>query len=429
MATYTHLTKEQRNTIELLLNQEYQLKIIAEIVNKDARTISKEIKRNRYLVVRKNAANTCGVFNSCQKQRLCNTCEMGYCKFCNANNCSTLCENYTSIPDCKTTNRFPYVCNACDEIKECKLPKLFYKAETAQDNYCFNVSDHKKGSKLSADILKDINEKVKAGVDNNLSLDVIINAHQLPISLSSLYNIIHLNLLETRDIDLKRKVSFKKRYNNKSKSTDLIYDYLKDRTYTDYLNYIEKHKDINIWQMDTIEGVKGKDEHAVLSLLHTKSNLQLFIKIYSITQKEVIKALNNIKKYLGPELFKETFELILTDNGKEFKDPISMAKDLDTDEVLTKIFYCESRRSDQKGGCEKNHTIFRECLPKGISINPYTINDINYISNQVNNYIRKKFNYISPFQSASRLLDQKVLELNELNYIAPHLVKLNKIIK
>lgn len=429
MSKYKHLTNEQRNTIELLLNQNYQLKIIADIVDKDARTISKEIKRNRYLVVRKNAPNTCGVFNSCQKQRLCNTCENGYCKFCSATNCSTLCEDYISIPDCKTTNRFPYVCNACDKIKECKLPKLFYKGETAQDNYRFNVSDHKKGSKLSADILENINEKVKAGVDNNLSLDVIINAHQLPISLSSLYNIIHLNLLETRDIDLKRKVSFKKRYNNKSKSTDLIYNYLENRTYADYLKYIEKHKDINIWQMDTIEGVKGKDEHAVLSLLHTKSNLQLFIKIYSITQKEVIKALNNIKKYLGSQLFKETFELILTDNGKEFKDPISMAKDLDTDDVLTKIFYCESRRSDQKGECEKNHTIFRECLPKGISINPYAIDDINYISNQVNNYIRKKFNYTSPFQSASHLLDQKVLELNELNYIAPHLVKLNKIIK
>lgn len=429
MSAYKHLNKEQRNTIELLLNQDYQLNVMAEIVGKDARTISKEIKRNRYIVIRKNASNTCGNFNTCQNQRLCNNCESGYCKYCRANNCSILCESYTTIPDCQTTNRFPYVCNACSKIKDCKLPKLFYKGSSAHDDYYYNVSEHKKGTKLSKIEMDDINKKVKAGVDNNLSLDVIINAHKLPISLSALYNIIHLNLLDTRDIDLKRKVSFKKRYNNKSKSTDLIYDYLIDRTHSDYLEYIKKNPDINIWQMDIIEGVKGKDEHAILSLLHTKTNLQLFIKIYSITQKEVINALNNIKKHLGPQLFKETFELILTDNGKEFKDPISMAKDLDTDEVLTKIFYCESRRSDQKGGCEKNHTLFRECIPKGISFNPYTIDDINYASNQVNNYIRKIFGYISPFQSSSQLLNPKILEINELNYIKAHLVKLNKIIK
>ena len=32
---------------------------------------------------------------------------------------------------------------------------------------------------------------------------------------------------------------------------------------------------------------------------------------------------------------------------------------------LTKVLYCESRRSDQKGKCEKNHEHFREMIPKG----------------------------------------------------------------
>lgn len=93
------------------MNQNYKLFIIANIIGKDTKNISKEIKRNRYLVNRKNIRNDCGLFNSCQNQRLSSNCENGYCKYCSANNCSTICDSFSSIPNCKTTNRFPYICN------------------------------------------------------------------------------------------------------------------------------------------------------------------------------------------------------------------------------------------------------------------------------------------------------------------------------
>lgn len=48
------------------------------------------------------------------------------------------------------------------------------------------------------------------------------------------------------------------------------------------------------------------------------------------------------------ELFHKIFPVILTDNGKDFKRP-ELIEDNGSDVVKTKVFYCDSRRSDQKG--------------------------------------------------------------------------------
>ncbi|MEG0959507.1 MAG: hypothetical protein RSE60_00340, partial [Erysipelotrichaceae bacterium] len=100
-----------------------------------------------------------------------------------------------------------------------------------------------------------------------------------------------------------------------------------------------------------------------------------------------------------------------------------------TGEKLISIFYCDSRHSEQKGKCEKNHEHFRECIPKGHSINPYTHADTNYISNQVNNYPRKMFSYQSPYEISKVFLNEKVLELNRLHFIQHNKVVLKHLIK
>ena len=43
---YTHLTKEERSEIEILLNKEYSIRSIAKVLDRDPGTISREVKRN-----------------------------------------------------------------------------------------------------------------------------------------------------------------------------------------------------------------------------------------------------------------------------------------------------------------------------------------------------------------------------------------------
>ena len=424
---YKHLTKQERNSIEFLLNVDTKLSEIAIQLNRDPRSISKEVKRNRYLFNKKNSKNICGIQDSCVKTRLCNNCLSGKCKYCSYAKCSDICNDFVTEPHCNRTKKYPFVCNGCDKLNNCSLPKYFYKADNAHKDYMYNVSNHKKGFKLSELQLAELDTIVSNGVSKGHSLDVIINSNNLDISLSTLYRVIDNNLLSVKNIELKRKVAYKQRYTNKPKAKPLNYDYLKGRTFKDYCSFIIEHPHLNVWQMDTIHGEKGFGQHYVLSLLHTRSNLQLFFKLDSITTNEVNRIFNSLKTFLGTDLFKDVFSIILTDNGPEFRDPLSMETCFNTGETLINVFFCEPRRSDQKAQCEKNHVHFRECYPKGLSLNNLTVKTLNYISNNINNYPRKSLNYNSPFQIAQMLLNKKVLELNNLSLVPTRDVTLKHI--
>ncbi|MGN8855116.1 hypothetical protein ACTNBB_09165, partial [Collinsella sp. HCP28S3_B9] len=51
------------------------------------------------------------------------------------------------------------------------------------------------------------------------------------------------------------------------------------------------------------------------------------------------------------------FRAVLTDNGAEFSDEAAIAALLGEGPGETRLFYCDPRRSDQKGACERNHVL------------------------------------------------------------------------
>ena len=50
---------------------------------------------------------------------------------------------------------------------------------------------------------------------------------------------------------------------------------------------------------------------------------------------------------------------------QEFSDARAIAALLGEGPGETRLFYCDPRRSDQKGACERNHVEIRKLLPKG----------------------------------------------------------------
>lgn len=416
-----HLTKKDRDIIEINLNCQTKLCDIAETLKRDPSGIKKEIVKHRRIVHLKNRKNKCGKQNDCTKVRLCDSCVSGKCKFCKHISCNDFCDDFTEEPDCPKCKRFPYVCNGCDQLNSCSLPKYFYKADHAQKEYEQSKISWRYGTRLNECELKRIDEIISEKVKNGISLDVIINTNDVGVSVPTVYRLIDQNLLSVKNIDLKRKVRYKPRKKSLNKEILVDYEYRKGRTFDDFQTYFIDNPTINIWQLDTIEGVKGGA--AVLSMLHTKSNLQLYFKIDSVSSNEVVRIMDSIKEYLSEDIFKEVFECFLTDNGKEFKDPLRIETSKNTGEILCKVFYCEARRSDQKGACEKNHEHFREFIPKGIDISPYTKKHINFISINVNNYPRKIFKYKSPVEVFLGLgLNEKTLELNRLHIVSPNKV-------
>jgi len=96
------------------------------------------------------------------------------------------------------------------------------------------------------------------------------------------------------------------------------------------------------------------------------------------------------------------FKVILTDNGVEFKDPLSLEHTSNGCQ-RTRIFYCDPQASWQKPHIEKNHTLIRRILPKGKSFDYLTHEDIRLICCHINSFsaaqqqdIRKTVSFADP---------------------------------
>ncbi len=95
--------------------------------------------------------------------------------------------------------------------------------------------------------------------------------------------------------------------------------------------------------------------------------------------------------------FGDVFPLILTDNGGEFADISAFMADI-YGEVETELFFCDPMQSCQKPRVEKNHTLFRDIVPKGQSFDSFTQDTVNLIFSHVNSVKRKILNGKTPYE-------------------------------
>lgn len=428
--SYTHIARDERIQIESSLNHENTtLKILAALLSRSPKAIRDEIKKHRYIVIRENRRNKCGRQLSCKKQHLCGDCENGLCKACRFHYCNDNCAHYKAEPDCKRIIRFPFVCNGCPNSSSCPLPKCFYNADRAQSEAIETAIKQRSMNRTSPVLIQQVDNAVATGLAKGLSIEVIANKCDLPISVSTIYRMIDDGRLpNVANIDLKRKVRYKLK---KTKSSVQRPDPSRKigRTYKDYLGYLASQpSDVPLWQMDTVIGKVGKDEKCVLTLLHVQSNLQLYFLLQSHTSQAVCNCISSIRRFLGDKLFKNTFPVILTDNGIEFSNVDAIERSDITGERLINVFYCDPYQSQQKSKCEKNHEHFREMVPKGKSMSSLTQKNINFVSENVNNYPRPKLNFSTPYKIALMMLNRKVLDLNRLNGIPIQSVNLTRII-
>ena len=175
--------------------------------------------------------------------------------------------------------------------------------------------------------------------------------------------------------------------------------------------------------MDTVEGTKGG--RVLLTLLFRTSKLMLAFIMYEKTQAEVLRIFNMLEHELGTDLFEKTFPIILTDNGTEFGNPLSL--EFNNEGIgRTRIFYCNPRASYQKGMIEKNHEFIRYVLPKGTSFDNLLQTDIDLMLNHINSFARESLNWFSPIDVAKFTLDKIVFKKLNLKKIPTNEIQLNK---
>jgi len=294
---------------------------------------------------------------------------------------------------------------------------MYYRAKYADDVYHEAMSSPRKGINLTPEELHELDCLISPLLLKGQSIAHIYATHAKEIKCSkrTLYNYVDSGALTARNIDLPRKVKYKPRKKHHKVAPD-NQNYRIDRTYEDFLSYSEQHSEVHVVEMDTVEGTKGGN--VILTLLFRHCNLMTMFLLESNTQECVSNVFNALEIALGSEGFKQLFPIILTDNGSEFKNPLSIERNAYGD-VRTRIFYCDPHKSWQKARIEKNHEFIRYILPKGKSFDGLIQQDVTLIANHINSIARASLNERTPFELAALLIDNEFLKALELHKI-PH---------
>ena len=396
MTNYCHLSYEDRKNIEDGLNENKSINQIAKELNRSHSTILREIDRNKI----SSKAKSWTINN---KQ-----------------------ENPNYNYHCDKLDKSPYVCNGCKSRSGCRKNRHTYYARRADDMYKEIKTESRKGINLTSEEVYEINKVLTPLIKKGQTINHLYINHPelLDFSKPSFYNYINAGIFEFRAIDFPRIVKYKKRKNSDKRRTRKEREIRIGRTHDDFLKYISDNPDLNIVEMDTVEGIKD-EPYCFLTLLWRKSKFMLIFKLENQTKEEVIRVFRYLQTMLVYEDYQKLFQVILTDNGHEFFDVDNIECHFETGEKITNLFFCDPHVSCQKGMIEKNHEFIRYILPKGTSFENINQDDCNLIMNNINSLCRDSLNGKSPYEAMLFLCDEYVLKTLDCEYIKPDDVILN----
>ena len=419
MATYKykHLTLDDRITIQKGLKEALSFADIAASVGKDPSTISKEIRG--HLVVKETGTRS-RPFNPCMGRKICTiqrkvcaTCDQTYnwhnrdCYCAQCGKCNEACPDFVE-ETCKTLGKPPYVCNGCKSIRSCTLRKQVYDAKEAQKAYETNRSDSRTGVDLTPEELQRLDDIITPLIRQGQSIHQICvnNADDIMCDERSIYNYVDAGVLSVGNIDLPRKVRYRKRRKKKTVHIDKLCHV--GRTYEDFRKFMEANPDLSVVEMDSVEGTRDSLK-VLLTLFFRNCSLMLAFLRDANTARSVTDIFNALDEKLGRELFMKMFPVILTDRGSEFTDPAAIEFDKNGNR-RTYVFYCDPQRSSQKGSIEVTHEFIRRILPKGTSFKTLTQGQVDLMMSHINSYSRKKLNDRSAYQMFSFFYGKDTLD-------------------
>ncbi len=342
---YKHLNIKERVMIETIMKEQLEvygkvnITSIAKKLNRSKSTISREIRRNRFVVVTE-------VFNK------------------------------DSIFKKKKVITFEYESTEANE----KALKKQKEKGTSRIKLLYNKQ-----------LIKEVNRLLK---EEGKSPDIVAykirenKTFNVKVSTNTIYDGIRKGYLEVSTKDRKR---MKDKSRRCRVERNKIPECKKDRSIELRPDYINNRKEFGHFEMDLVLGKQGKDTECLLTLTERKTRFEIVIKLNNKSSSEVIRAINSIKEHLKG-YSSEIFKSITTDNGSEF------SRYEEIEEILgTMIYFCHPGASYEKGTNERHNGMLREYIPKGSDISKYSAEDLDRIVSKLNDLERKKLNYYTPY--------------------------------
>ena len=406
-ATNTHFLLETRLIIEERLNEGKSISEIARELQRNRSSIQREIKRHSKCVFPSIFNN----YHPCTKSETCGL---------KCIECYRSCYNL-EIKLCPKLISSPHVCNSCTSKKGCRHVKIYYKAIEANLEYLSAWKEDRKKLHYTNKELEILNNDFKALFFQTRSIYHTVeffNEQGYSFASTSIYRQIRNNQIE---IPLEWLIRPRKTSSSSSKDKSYKKINIDGHTFEDYISYKENNPNDIEMQMDTVEGVKGANQAAILSLQIVPIKFLLLFKLSSKTFEYVLSQLKTLEVFLTKEVFSNLFKILLTDNGIEFYDITTICESFPD----INLFYCHPYSPYEKGEIENNHELLRRIIPKGVSLNIYTQEDFNLISSHVNSLRRKELDGQCPFDLVEQYIPKEILANLGMNKIEASKVILN----
>lgn len=394
MKNYDHLNREQRDTIQYLINQNKNFTYIGKSISKDRTVISKEIRRNRYIKSNR--------YEPFDKEAI-----------------------NTAVSKCKKLSSPPYVCNNCDRKSSCPLHHLFYNSKLAQENYERVLSESRQGVNITPERVDEIENIIVPLIkDQKQSVNQVYINHSdiLDFCKVSFYNYVNQGVFSLTNLDLPKKVRYKKRkQNNKKYKRDVLI--LKGRKYEDFLDFRVKHPSMNIVQLDTVIGMRT-NKKTLLTMYLVDTHFMLIFLLDNKTSQAVTQLFKALKDILSIDVYRKVYRIIVTDNGPEFYNPYEMEYDYSISKKVANAFYCHPNASYEKHELEVNHEYIRRVFPKGTNFSSLKSSQVKRLQDNINAIPRLSLNGKTPYDLTLKKYPELIKKLN-CSYIKPDDVTLN----
>lgn len=372
MKNWEHLNFEQRKIIANQLSHGAKLCEIAQLLDKDPTSISKEIKRNRV---------------------------------------ATKTHHKDNKKMCKHTLRYPYCCNHCHlKYTTCPFDQFKYEAKSAQQKANYNLVQSRIGINMTKEEFEYLDKTIKNGVDNKESIYHIVKSNtDIKISVPTVYRYINEKKLTTQRMDLPYAVTYKKRKQNKK------YEYSNNkidrsnRTFLDYLVFKREHPNLFSLQMDFLGSIKT-DSNSILTLTVPDLHFVLLFSVNKPNSNKIVRIFDEIENTLGVNDFIKVFPCILTDRDPCFSDFLGIEFSRITGEQRAHLFFCDSFTSCQKGNVENMNKQLRKFFKKGSSVDRYSKEDIKAINMTILKTRVASLNGFTPLEAFTKVYGKNILD-------------------
>jgi IS30 family transposase len=197
-----------------------------------------------------------------------------------------------------------------------------------------------------------------------------------------------LSLFEVPEL-LKRK---------RRKENSRVYKRPKGRSIDERPGIVNERSELGHWEADTVVGRRAGKESVVLTLLERVTDNYIAMRISGKTSEAVLEAMSHLRTDYG-DAFSQIFKTITADNGSEFEDFSKV------EEWGTQVYFAHPYSSWERPQNERHNGLLRRYIPKGVSIEKYSHEEILAFADEINGLPRKRLAYSTPEELFDAFLD------------------------